>query len=349
MHFLVPRIVGRDCVVPLRADVVTLKLNTSELRVGVFDLHRVVARIELCCDLQTGSRGGSSNQGKQLAQSSQRFAGPIQRDETEQAMFDPILFRGAGWVVAHRDRQARLGGEFLQFLFPQTTAGRIAASAIGQQQQIPTTGVVRCGRLPPTPQAVDGELRGVGRLAHAHMSVIAAHVVHSIGDCAALGVLREIVSVDLFRCVAPSGSVVGEGAHEFLVLGVDAQHRTALLQSHATQPREMSELSISVRMRLAAESFDVGSQPIAGLPQQASHHIGTGTSIELFGQLPETAPHPLRRVSSGRSRRFRFDGALQVGRQLRIFFWVFTRICGCNEEGNGFLRNGRAKECLGVG
>jgi hypothetical protein len=79
----------------------------------------------------------------------------------------------------------------------------------------------------------------VGRLPHAHMSAVATDVVHPVRDHAALGIIWEVVSVDLFRRVAPSGSVVGEVAHEFFVFTVDAQHRAAMFQSQAPPSRQV--------------------------------------------------------------------------------------------------------------
>jgi hypothetical protein len=222
--------------------------------------------------------------------------------------------------VTHRDRQARLGGEPLQFTLPETTSGRIASATVGKQQQVAATGVDRFGDSPPTPQTVDGELRCVGGLPHAHMSAVPTDIVHPVRDRAALGIVREVVGVHLFRRVASGDSVAGEVADKFLVLGVEAQHRAAEFQSETPQSRHGAELSVSVGRRLAAESFEVGSQPVAGRSQQPPHHVGAGASTQLLGQFSQAVADPFRRVSGGRPRRFRFDSAQQVGCQRRIFF-----------------------------
>ena len=308
MHLLLPRVHGGDGVVPLGANVVSLELDAFEFGVGDFDFLGVVAGVESGGDFQAGFGGGAANQGQQFAESSQGFTGPVQRDETEEPMFDPIPLRGARRIVAHGDRQARLGGELLQFALPQTTARRVAAAAVGQQQQMATTGVGRLGGAPPVPQAVDGELRGVGRPSHADMSAIATDIVHSVGDGAALGVLREVMSVDLFRLGTPSCSVVGEVPHEFLVLRVDAQHRAALAQGQVSQSPQIAELPITIRWRLATEPFVIGAQSVSGTPQQTPQHAGTSALGELSGQRPQAATDPFHRLSGGRTRRFRLDG-----------------------------------------
>ena len=118
----------------------TLELDAFEFGVGDFDFLGVVAGVEIGGDFQAGGGRGAANQGQQFAKSSQRLAGPVHRDETEQPMFNPIPFRGARRIVAHGDRQARLGGELLQFALPKATARRVAATAIGQQQQMTATG-----------------------------------------------------------------------------------------------------------------------------------------------------------------------------------------------------------------
>ncbi len=132
------------------------------------------------------------------------------------------------------------------------------------------TGVGGLGGSPPTPQAVDGELRGIGRPSHADMSAIATNIVQAVGDRAALGVLREVVRVDLFRRSAPGRAVVGEVPHEFLVLRVDAQHRTALAQGQVPQSPQVAELPVTVGRRLATEPFVIGSQPVVGCATDAA-------------------------------------------------------------------------------
>ena len=177
-----------------------LKWDAFEFRVGNFDFLGVVAGVQFGGDFQACGGRGAANQRQPLAESSQGFAGPIHRDETEQPMFDPIPFRGARRRVTDGDCQARLGGEVLPFAFPQTTAGRIAAAAIGQQQPLAAAGVEGLGGSPPTPQTVDRELRGVGRSSHAHVSAIAAHVVQAVGD----GCSRSLVVSPWAACFVPS-------------------------------------------------------------------------------------------------------------------------------------------------
>ena len=133
MHFLRPRVLGRDGVVPLGADVVALEFDAFELGVGDFDFRGVVTGVEIGGDFQAGCGRGAANQGQQFAEGSQRLARPIHRDETEQPMFDPIPFRGARRIVADGDREARLGGELLQFSLPQAAAGRVTAAAVGER------------------------------------------------------------------------------------------------------------------------------------------------------------------------------------------------------------------------
>ena len=113
MHKLVPRLLWCDSVVPLGADVVAFEVKGFELGVGDFDFGDVVARVEFGGDLEAGASGGAAEQGQELGQRAQRFARPVQRDEAEQAVFDPIPFRAAGGIVADGDRQAGLIGEAL--------------------------------------------------------------------------------------------------------------------------------------------------------------------------------------------------------------------------------------------
>jgi len=165
---------------------VALELDTFEFGVGDFDFLGVVTGVEFSGDFQAGFGRRAANQGQQFSESSQGFSRPVQRDETEEPMFDPIPFRGAGRIVADGDREAGLGGELLQFALPQAAAGRVAAAAVGEQQQMAAAGVGGLGGSPPVAQAVDGELRGVGRPSHADMSA-------NCGACLELCVRQDLL------------------------------------------------------------------------------------------------------------------------------------------------------------
>ena len=86
------------------------------------------------------------------------------------------------------------------------------------------------------------------------------------------------------------------------------------------QSIQVAELSVAIRWRLAAEPLVIGTQSIARRPQQTPQHVGTGPLCELPGQLPQAATDPFRRVSGGRTRRFRFAGPQQIGLQHGTFF-----------------------------
>ena len=64
VHFLLPRVLWSDGVVPLGTDVVTMKSDAFELGVGDSDLLGIVTGVKFGGDLQAGSGGGSANQGQ---------------------------------------------------------------------------------------------------------------------------------------------------------------------------------------------------------------------------------------------------------------------------------------------
>ena len=66
----------------------------------------------------------------------ERFAGPVFGDFGKQAVLDGIPFGGARGVVCDSHREAKGIGELgLQFGFPGTDAGSVAAAGVGQDQE----------------------------------------------------------------------------------------------------------------------------------------------------------------------------------------------------------------------
>jgi hypothetical protein len=91
---------------------------------------------------------------------------PVDGDEAEHAVLDPVPFAGAGRVVAHRDRQAGLGGQSGQLDFPGAVPVAVGTAGIGVDQQ--PVGVGEPGpahQVPPPPDRLDGELGGVSDVA----------------------------------------------------------------------------------------------------------------------------------------------------------------------------------------
>jgi len=70
-----------------------------------------------------------------VTQVHERLPAPVHRNVGKQAMFDLVPLARAGREMTDRDGQPQAIRELLQFPFPQTHAGTIAAPGIGCNQQ----------------------------------------------------------------------------------------------------------------------------------------------------------------------------------------------------------------------
>src|SRR5271167_5113831 len=86
---------GRDGVVPLRMEFVSLYIEAGHLVVADFNALRIEPDIELTAHFQAGlcRRGGDQFHHRQTA--GQRCAAPGLRDVTEQPVFDLVPLRGS--------------------------------------------------------------------------------------------------------------------------------------------------------------------------------------------------------------------------------------------------------------
>ena len=135
-----------DGVVPLVTDSASSEIELFHFLVGNFDLLLVAALVEACRDAQTTLCPGSSNKAPHGCQVSQRMSGPVAADRTKQTMICRIPFRRATRIVTHRNRQARIIAEPLEFPFPQTrtTAVRRWESHARGRRRVWCTNACRC-------------------------------------------------------------------------------------------------------------------------------------------------------------------------------------------------------------
>jgi hypothetical protein len=120
------------------------------------------------------------------------------------------------------------------------------AVTIGEDRQL-------CGSVvadtpfadPPRLDGVDGELGRVVRGAEVDGAAVGHDVVDTEGDRLARGLGGEVVIVDRPSLLAPDGPRVLEAAHEFLLLGVDADEGDPASLSIVAEFRDVLELRIS--------------------------------------------------------------------------------------------------------
>ena len=90
----------------------------------------VVAGLEDGVHCQAAQRRGAANEGEQRVLRSQRYAGPVAADLTEEPVFDGVPLRATSGIVAHGHRQPETIADLhLQPFIPGADLKPIAAPA----------------------------------------------------------------------------------------------------------------------------------------------------------------------------------------------------------------------------
>ena len=135
---------------------------------------------------------------------------------------------------------------------------------------------------------------------NAHPRLVASHVVDTVGYRFALRVARKVVHPHRRRrpLRLPFPALVGEVAHQLLLLRVDRDHRLASRQKSVRGRVDVLELRVAVRVGGAFPPLANRLQPIAQAVQQPAHGSRTDAPSLLGqrrGQLRATLARPAQR------------------------------------------------------
>ncbi len=151
---------------------------------------------------------------------------------------------------------------------------------------------------------------------------VGPQVVHPIGDGPPEARQHEVMHAD--RRGLPLGGpfppAILEGAHQFLLLGVDRDRRLPSAQAGPDPGVDVLELRVAVGVVRPFDRLPVGLQAVAQLVEQLRHHPMAG-AVPLPGQFRGQPADALARPAQGRLRipaRGRLDQRLQVRDQRRI-------------------------------
>src|SRR6266511_2950478 len=291
---LEPKLCGRcacawsgDGVVPLPVPVMPGERDGGKLGVGDLDPGRVGPAVKLSLDFQVRAGGGLADQVDDHLVGNQRATPPVHRDLREQAVLDPVPLGGARREVAHRDRQAGLGGQLAELDLPQPAAVAVGPARIRGDQQ-PVRLRVRLGadQLPPAANGRHRERGGVVVVAHAHPALVSAQVVDAVGDRLADVGVGEVVHVDPHRGAfgLPLTAPVAKVADHLFLLGVDADDRLAVGEMLAGLLVEVAELAVTVGVLGALDLLGGGLQRVVQLAKQPGHGP-CADPVALGGQL----------------------------------------------------------------
>ena len=187
--------------------------------VGDLDAGIVRVGIERRLDDQTCFRRGRGDQVDHGLMAYQGTATPVLCDEAKEAMLDLVPFAGARRKMADYQLETQLVRQLLQRHLPKTRAVAVTPPAVGGDQQLPGSGKSATAHLlPPSADAVDGELGGVVVDPHAHPALVVENIVDTVGNRFPQCLVQEVVNTNLlgFATGMPLASGVLEIAYQLL-------------------------------------------------------------------------------------------------------------------------------------
>jgi hypothetical protein len=190
--------------------------------VGEFDFGWVEIQVEVALN---GEACGGCRVGDEVDDGLVGFewsATPVEGDSGEEAVFDLILFAGAGWVVADGDIESGGRGESGEFMFPEPGSVSVRSAAVGGDEDSCGVGVFLLSHgVPPWFDGGHGEHGGVVVHADRHPGAVVAEVVDPVGDRRALCRVGEVVGGHLHRLAGglplPAGLCVASDKLLFFV------------------------------------------------------------------------------------------------------------------------------------
>jgi hypothetical protein len=240
-----------------------------------------------------------------LLVASQRFASPVLADHAEQAALDGVVFRCAGGIVSDRDGESGAIAKPLQLVFPGSPGGRVAATGVGEDEQMLLAGVTLASLpLPPSADGSNGESRGLVRDADEHGAAVGVEIVNAIENGNAVRLGAKVMVVHCCGRAIPLGAGVLEVAHQFPLLGVGADHRIPLSAETATQFADVGELRLAQGVS-GADLLAVDTERKAKLVEESGHSAGADLNpqaVQLGRDLGRRLAGPLQ-TADGVARR----------------------------------------------
>jgi hypothetical protein len=163
-------------------------------------------------------------------------------------MLDGVPFRSACGIVGNGDRQGKGVRELgLDLGFPGMTAATVAATGIGQNEQLAGTAIAgRTFLVPPMSDGMSGEGRGIVGNADHQSPAIFQNIINPVGNGDAYGIGAEVVIIDATRGRFPTTARIFEIADEFAFLAVDADDGQMTALETVAQLGQIFELKIAV-------------------------------------------------------------------------------------------------------
>jgi len=333
--------VGHDGVVPIGKDAVRQEWQTLHLRRGRFDAFRVVGLHDRSSDAEAGLTLGGAKEVQHFLQRIQRLACPVLGDLAEETVRDRVPLGCTGRVVADCDldrmRQAEFGE---QTVLPCSTARAVAASSVGEDEQLVGLGVVVASiGLPPAGDAVGCEGGRIMGYTDEDVATVGDRIEDSVRRSDVDGVATEVVIIDRGWGLGPDGPRILEAADEFLLLCVDGDDGEPSIREGTLHLLDVAELFVALisnAIRSAGELLVIHAKSVVEVVQETGHGSWADLNVELFQFSTEfdrgfSGPFQARDRIAGCGRHHQ---SLDLGDDFRSFF---PPTCG-HHPSPGFAR-----------
>src|SRR4029450_4736571 len=263
----------------------------------------------------------------------QGASAPVVGDVAEHPMFDLVPLAGSGWKVTDLDLDAELIGQLLQLAFPQPIS--VAAATIRRNQHAASRRIAGMTHFfPPAPDAFDGEFGRV--VIDPNASLIGCDIVDAVGRDLAEVRINEIIDANFLRLSfwLPFLATVLEIADQFLLLGVDGNHRITSRLVLRRPASDLGELGVPVRMVAAFPGLAGRLETVAKVGEKVTD-TPLADLMALLGQFPRqprralARPAPRRpRIASGG----RLNQGIKVTQKRRILVGQFLTPGPCGAD-----------------
>ena len=172
---------GLDGVVPFAVEGISGKIEGCQFVIGNLEASWVGMAI-----LESGHRQAffgrrMRDELKNDLKGGEGLGPPIDGNEGKELMLDLVPFAGRRWIVSAGDREARLVGQLLQLLLPQSVFRPIGAASISGNEQLLLAWIERFATaLPPSSDALDGELSCIMINAYIDEATVVDQIVDAI-------------------------------------------------------------------------------------------------------------------------------------------------------------------------